>query len=77
MFNRYAESRNYTKKIIVNSAGSVNLWENKQKEEHSLIFETTEHEAEVSWKTVLYQKEDKPVDFISGKTDVITFPLKV
>lgn len=29
MFNRYAESRNYTEKnIIVNSAGSVNLWEN-------------------------------------------------
>lgn len=58
------------KRTILNLAGSVNLRENKLKGEHSLIFETTEHEAKVSWKTVLQQKEDELVDFVSGKTDV-------
>lgn len=71
MLNRYAESSKYIeKRTILNLAGSVNLRENKLKEEHSLIFETTEHEAKVSWKTVLQQKEDELVDFLSGKADV-------
>lgn len=64
------------KNIIVHSAGSVNLWENKLQEEHSLIFETTEHEAKVSWETVLQQKEDGLVDFILGKTDVNYLPFE-
>lgn len=39
----------YRKKIIANSTGFVNLWENKLKGEYSLILETTEHEAKESW----------------------------
>lgn len=41
------------------------------KKEHSVILETTEHEAKVSWKTVLHQKEDDLVDFILGKADCL------